>query len=32
MALGAAAFSPDGEGIRDHMMHSYLAALEKALA
>lgn len=30
--LGAAAFSPDGEGIRDHLMRSYLAALEKALA
>ncbi|MFG2112808.1 lipase family protein [Streptomyces sp. NPDC048718] len=27
--LGAAAFSPDGEGIRDHLMRSYLAALEK---
>ncbi|MET8543976.1 lipase family protein [Kitasatospora sp. NPDC004799] len=30
--LGAAAFSPDGEGIRDHLMRGYLAALEKALA
>ncbi|MGW3227134.1 hypothetical protein [Kitasatospora sp. NPDC001095] len=30
--LGAAAFAPDGEGIRDHLMRSYPAALEKALA
>ncbi|MFF7454585.1 lipase family protein [Kitasatospora sp. NPDC008115] len=29
--LGAAAFSPDGEGVRDHLMRNYLAALEKAL-
>ncbi|MFE4592776.1 lipase family protein [Streptomyces laurentii] len=30
--LGEAAFSPNGEGIRDHLMRGYLAALEKSLA
>ncbi|MER7765546.1 lipase family protein [Kitasatospora sp. NPDC096140] len=29
--LGEAAFAPTGEGIRDHMMRNYLAALEKNL-
>jgi predicted lipase len=29
--LGEAAFSPTGEGIRDHLMRNYLAALEKNL-
>lgn len=30
--LTTAAFSPTGEGIRDHFMRNYLAALEKNLA
>ncbi|MFD5461869.1 lipase family protein [Kitasatospora sp. NPDC127059] len=29
--LGSAAFEPTGEGIRDHFMRNYLAALEKNL-
>ncbi|MFI8460722.1 hypothetical protein [Kitasatospora sp. NPDC085464] len=29
--LGEASFAPPGEGIRDHLMRNYLAALEKNL-
>ena len=30
--LTADAFAPASDGIRDHFMHNYLAALEKNLA